>query len=362
MKDVYPVLSVTGSDCTGVSGIQADLKTIVNMGGYPLTAVTAVTIQDSHGIQAIQPVDTPVLAGQVKAVMTEYHPRVAKVGLVCDASSIFAIRDELVACRHLVLDPGIISSSGRRIISDEALQAFNRYLLPHASLLMLKCKEAELLLGFEINSDDDMLRAADALLRRGAAWVLLRGGNYVHGQVSSLLMGLKYRHFFTSYNAEGWQRHGVGTAFGAAIATRMAMGDDVPQAISKAHEYIHSQVVYAVATDSMSLRPDDLYNEFLSILAGNYRTSHNVQFYADRLCISTRYLSMVTSRVVNKSPHQVISDYLMHEARTLLATSRLSIQEVAYQMGFSSQAMFCRFFKKHEGLTTSAYRMERGVE
>ncbi|MBO1362414.1 bifunctional hydroxymethylpyrimidine kinase/phosphomethylpyrimidine kinase [Prevotella sp. A2931] len=356
MKRIVPVLSVTGSDCSGNVGVQADVKTIADMGGYPLTAVTAITIQNSQSLIDISHLSAELVLKQVRTVLDDMRPAVAKVGLLGDSDVISPLRNEIISCKYIVLDPGIISSSGRRLIDNETLAAIRNYLIPETSLLMLKCKEAELILKTPILSDEDMLNAARQLHEMGAQWVLLRGGSHVRGQLTALLYGQNKKKFFTSYNTEGWRRHGVGGALSAAIATRLGFGDDMEQAISKAHEYIHSQVVYAVSAENKSLRPSDIYNQFLSLIAENYQTAHDVRFYAEKLCITPRYLCQITDKVVAKTPKQVIADYVISQAKVLLDSSRLTIQEIANKLGFSSQALFGRFFKSQEGRSPSAYR------
>ena len=356
MKRIVPVLSITGSDCSGSVGVQADVKTIADMGGYPLTAVTAITIQNTQSLIDISYLPAELVLKQVRTVLDDMRPAVAKVGLLGHSDAIVALRNEIIRCKYIVLDPGIISSGGRRLIDDETLIAIRNYLIPETSLLMLKCKEAELILKTPILSDEDMLGAAQKLHEMGARWVLLRGGNHVQGQLTALLYGQNKKKFFTSYNTEGWRRHGVGGALSTAIATRLGAGDDMEQAISKAHEYIHSQVVYAISSESKGLRPSDIYNQFLSFIAANYQTAHDVQFYAEKLCITPRYLCQITDKVVAKTPKQVIADYVMSQAKVLLDSSRLTIQEIADKLGFSSQALFGRFFKAQEGCSPSAYR------
>jgi hydroxymethylpyrimidine/phosphomethylpyrimidine kinase len=221
---------------------------------------------------------------------------------------------------------------------------------------MLRCNEAEKILGKKITSNDDMLKAAKELKNMGAEWVMLRGGQLVEGRLTALLYGEGKAHFFTSYNIEGWKRHGVGSALAAAITTRLGMGDDVPTAINNAHKYVHSRVVYAVSDAKQSLRATDIYNEMMSLVAAHYQKEHSVAFYADKLNITTRYLSQVTDKTVGKSPKQVISDYIMNEAKMLLDNSRLTIQEISDRLGFSSQTMFCKFFKEQEKHTPTEYR------
>lgn len=188
---------------------------------------------------------------------------------------------------------------------------------------------------------------------------MLRGGHIQEGHLTALLMHGDGHRFFSSQNVMGWQRHGVFGALSSAIATRYAIGDNTVQAVANAHAYIHSRVVYAVSGTSASplLRPADIYNAFLSLLAGNYTLEHDVSFYAARLCVSPRYLRCVTDKTVGRSPKQVISDYILHEACSMLHGTRLTIQEISRHLGFSSQAQFARFFAKEKGCSPLSYRL-----
>ena len=374
MKVRTPILSINGSDSTGQSGIQADIQTIAALGGYAVTAITCIStlatkmeqgargmVQEGTDIHSISPapcllpVAPEIVVKQVEQSISLLHPKAIKVGLVTDGETVRLLRDEVIACRRLVVAPGIFDADGRQMVGDDVVEAIKRYLVPEALLLMLRCRDAEKLLSISIQTDDDMLEAARLLHEMGAEWVLLRGGQHTKGRVTALLFNFSTFHFFTSYNVDGWQRHGVAAALSAAITTRLGMGDDVPTAIRNAHDFIHSQVVYA-KPDETGGRAIDIYNRFVSLVAGHYREAHDVAFYADRLCITTRYLSGVTNNVVGKSPKQIIADYLMSEAKTYLDTTRLSIQEVADRLGFSSQALFCKFFKAQEKRSPSEHR------
>ena len=275
-----------------------------------------------------------------------------------ESETVRLLRNEVIATSRLVVAPGIFDSDGKQLVSDEVIDAFARYLIPEALLLMLRCKDAEKLLGISIKTDDDMVEAARILHEMGAEWVLLRGARHIKGRLIALLYSQNKTQFFSSYNTEGWQRHGVAGALSAAITTRLGMGDDVPTAVRNAHDFIHSQVVYA-KPDETGGRAIDIYNRFVSLVTEHYRKAHDVAFYADRLCITTRYLSEVTSRVVGKSPKQIIADYIMSEAKTYLGTTRLTIQEIADRIGFSSQVLFCKFFKAQEKTSPSDYRKQQ---
>lgn len=355
-NDCY-ILSVTGSDTTGGSGIQADILTSSMLGGRCVSAVTSVTVQDSEGIRHIHALPQQLLLEQVRSIMLSVHPKVAKVGMVHGYDVIKSLCDETVACRDVVLDPGIISSHGMRMVDDDTLEAIRHYLIPRASLLMLRCNEAELLLGMTISTNEEMLNACRMLVDMGAQWVLLRGGRHVQDKLTALLYSDTHAQFLTSYNVEGWQRHGVGGALSMAIATRLAFGDDMKTAISAAHDFMHNQVVYKVSKEGdATMRPTDLYNSFLSLVADNYTTAHDVTYYAERLHITPRYLSKITAKTVAKTPKQIIMEYILQEARVYLDSSQYSLQEIADLLGFSTQALFSKFFKQFQGVTPSEYR------
>ena len=351
-----PILSISGSDSTGQSGIQADIKTIAALGGYAVTAVSCISVQSGNGVRQMTDLPVALAMDQVRTIMSDAHPRAVKVGLVRDAEMIRQLRGEVIACPRLVVAPGIYSSDGSLMMGQEAIVALKRYLIPEAMLLMVRCRDAEKLLGMPITTDDSMLEAASRLHAMGAQWVLLRGGKHAKGRLTALLLGDGTHSFFSSYNTDGWQRHGIGGALSAAITTRLGLGDDVPTAIRNAHDYMHAQVVYAKEDSERALRPIDLYNSFIGEVAEHYVTAHDVAFYADRLNITTRYLSGITDKVAGKSPKQVIADYLLSQAKTYLSTTRLTVQEVSNKLGFSSQAMFCRFFKDQTGLSPNQHR------
>ena len=356
------ILCINGSDSMGHSGIQADIRTIKDLGGYAVTAVTSVTVQNHTGIRAVHELPSELVSGQIRAIYEEVRPNAVKVGMICDPDTIRIVRDEIVGCPHIVCSPVILAANGGCLMSNDAIHAFCHDLLPICSLLMLKCIDAEIILGRRITTDEDMLQAAQELQERGAQWVLLRGGTYLEGHINALLVGPSadpqggYQQFFSSVNIEGWQRHGVGGTLSTAIATRLSLGDDLPSAVSHAHDYLRNQVVFTATDSSVNLRPNDLYNRFLSLLAAHYREAHDVAFYAEQLSISTRYLSQITNIVSGQSPKQVIDNYLLKETDQLLMSTSLTIQEISHTLGFSSQMVFAKFYKTKRGYSPTDYR------
>lgn len=368
------ILCINGSDSTGRSGVQSDIKTAHDLGGEALTAVTSVTVQNQSGILRVHDLPPELVVGQVQAVCDDYRPQAVKVGMVDHPKSIASIADAIDGCPNIVCSPGILSSHGGRLMSDASQRALLRSLVPLSTLLMLKCGDAEILLGRRITTDADMLATADQLRAMGARWVLLRGGRFPASasesqsvpteRITALLSGPDYQQFFSSLNIEGWLRHGVGGALSTAIALRLATGDDVPAAVRNAHAYIHSRVVYAVRGGETSALPRyaELYNAFLSFVSDNYRTAHDVAFYADRMAITPRYLSQVTRAVAGKRPKHIIDDRLMAEVERLLTTTLFTVQEIANELGFSSQMQLAKFFRANRGCSPTAFRQQTTSE
>lgn len=358
---IAPILSITGSDGTGGAGIQADVKTISTLGGLPLSVVTAITIQNTQGIHCVYDVPSDIILQQTSSVIQDFHPKAIKIGMLRDADTIRAIGNEIIFCTNIVCDPGILSSNGTQLLTQSAIDAIVRYIIPETRLLLLRCNEAEHILHTTINTDNDMLSAARMLTDKGAHGVLLRGGRHATGLLTALLYisaaeGEESIQYFTTPNTEGWQMHGIGGTLSSSIATRFAFGDDIPTAVRKAHDYLHSQVIYSIASTNHSLRQVDIYNRFASLIADNYTDAHDVNFYADRLCVTPRYLSQVTQRTIGKTPKQVISDYLAEKSKTLLLSTPKSIQQIAQSMGFTSQASFTKFFHNYYNCSPSEFR------
>lgn len=356
MKTATPILSISASDSTGQSGIQSDIQTIAALGGYSLTAIACLSIKAGNEARTIRSLPADLVVEQTAAIIRHAHPKAIKVGLIADGNTIRRLRQEVIASPRLVIAPGIFDSDGTQMISDDAIRNIALHLVPEALLVMLRCKDAEKMLGMRILTNDDMEEAALRLQQTGAQWVLLRGGQTERGRITALLSSREGKQFFSSYNTEGWQQHGVSGALSAAITTRLAMGDNVATAIRNAHDFIHAQVVYAKEGDGRSLRAIDLYNSFVSLVSEHVTQAHDVAFYAGRLCITPRYLSQITDKVVGKTPKQIVADYLQSMARNYLKSSRLSMQEIADRLGFSGQVPFCKFFKHNEGVSPSEYR------
>ena len=370
MKNFIPILSITGSDSTGGSGIQADVKTISSLGGYAVTAITAITVQNSRQIVSIQNIDTELVMAQIKTVFAEIHPKAVKIGLVREKETVKRLSEEIIRTENIVVDAGFMSSRDEQLASEDVAKAFIEYILPITKVLIIKCKEAEVLLKTKIQTAQEMHDAAVRFLDYGVKTVLLQGGHCAKGILTDIFVDsqdVDEPVFFTSSDTSGWNFHGVGGTLSSAVATFLASGEPVQIAVKKAHDYIRKLVVYSVAVDASNIiqhyrnknvsgRHVEIYNKMMSLVAAHYVEAKDVNFYAEKLNITPRYLSGVIAKVVNESPKQLIDNYITKEIEETLLSTSLSLQEVAYKFGFVSQAAFCKFFMRQKGVSAKEFR------
>ena len=172
-------LTIAGSDSVGGAGIQADIKTMSALGVYAASAITAVTVQNTQGVYGIEAIRPEIVGGQISAVMDDIHPTAVKIGMVNDAETIHAIAETLGKYKDVavIIDPVMVSTSGCRLMQEDALQVFRTELMPLASLLTPNVPEAEILSGIKIETVDDMDRAAGKICREAGCAVLVKGGH-----------------------------------------------------------------------------------------------------------------------------------------------------------------------------------------
>lgn len=287
-----PILTITGSDSTGEAGVQADIKTISELGGHPMTAVTSITVQTTLGIMQFYDIPANIVEGQIEAVMNDSQPDVVKIGLVRKTE----ILDVIVRAiqkyrpRHVILDAVSLSSRGDELIGRDMVEAIRSRLSPLCTLIVRK--------------DENSM-------------------------------------------------HGFSNRYASAIAVFLNQGDTIRDAELKAKAYINSQVMRA---SELQGRSSELYNEFLDAVGDNFRIASDVKYYADLLNVSSRYLAQVTRRISGKSPKAIVDDHLIREIELQLNTTDRTIQEIAYHCGFSSQAHLSNFFKKHMGISPTLFR------
>lgn len=248
MKHYIPILSIAGSDCSGGAGIQADLKTISALGGYAATAITAITVQNTCGVSDVYPIPAEIVKAQIAAVMEDIHPEAIKIGMVNDTAVIHAIADSIrIYCpQFVVLDPVMVSTSGHKLIQDDAIELIISELMPLATLITPNLKEAEVLCGFNVRTVEDMKQAAAKLLHMGSRAVLLKGGHLEGEQMTDLLLtaDAPTPHTFVNSKVESKNTHGTGCTLSSAIATLLAQGEPMLEAVSKAKNYVRQGIFH----------------------------------------------------------------------------------------------------------------------
>lgn len=240
----YPcILTIAGSDCSGGAGIQADIKAISALGAYAASAITAITVQNTCGVTGIHPVPPAYVKGQIEAVMEDIHPQAIKIGMINDTEIVEVIAGSLQKYRprFVVFDPVMVSTSGCKLMEDEAIEAITTRLIPLATLITPNLSEAEILAGQKINTVEDMQRQAKKMLELGCKGVLIKGGHLDGGQMCDVLQTADddAPHLFTAPKAESRNTHGTGCTLSSAIATYLALGEPVASAVEKAKQYVY---------------------------------------------------------------------------------------------------------------------------
>lgn len=239
------VLTVAGSDCSGGAGIQADLKTIGAFGLYGMSVITAITVQNTMGVRRVEPVEPGLVAEQMQAVLEDILPDAVKIGMVVSKENIHALvhiikkySEKGKTFPFIVLDPVLVSTSGRVLLEPEAETALKEELFPMADLITPNLPEAEQLCGCPIEKNSVRERAAEELSGRYGCSVLIKGG---HGSGADDLLfhaGTGAHSWYAGTRIENSNTHGTGCTLSSAIACGMAQGKTLGEAVADAKVYI----------------------------------------------------------------------------------------------------------------------------
>ncbi len=232
-------LSIAGSDSCGGAGIQADIKTMTMNGVYAMTAVTALTAQNTTGVRAIQEASPEFLRAQLDAVFEDIFPNAVKIGMVSSAELIHVIAERLghYGAVHLVVDPVMVATSGSRLLKTDAVQTLMEELLPLAEVITPNIPEAEILSGEKIGNKEDMERAAERICRTAHCSVLLKGGHCIN-DANDLLCTDGELQWFTGRRIDNPNTHGTGCTLSSAIAANLAKGYSLTESVARAKEYL----------------------------------------------------------------------------------------------------------------------------
>ncbi len=243
----YPViLSIAGSDSSGGAGIQADIKAISALGAYAATAITAITVQNTLGVRAIHAVPPEIVKGQIEAVMEDISPDAIKIGMINDIAIARVIAETIrkYRPRHVVFDPVMVSTSGSKLIEERAIEILTRELMPLTDLITPNLDEAEVLTGCRIDTPEKMKEAGRELLQFGSKAVLVKGGHLKGEKMYDVLQeaGTEQPVVFVEEYIESNNVHGTGCTLSSAIATFLALGYKMPEAVKQAKMYITSAI------------------------------------------------------------------------------------------------------------------------
>ena len=232
-------LTIAGSDSSGGAGIQADIKTMISNGVYAMSAITALTAQNTTGVTGIMEATPEFLADQLDNIFTDIYPDAVKIGMVSSSALIETIATKLrqYEAKNIVVDPVMVATSGAKLINDEAIEALKSQLLPMATVLTPNIPEAEILSGCEIKNKQDMEAAAEKLSDLGAAAVLLKGGHSI-SDADDLLCVEGQKIWIRGRRIHNPNTHGTGCTLSSAIASNLAKGMEMEEAVRKAKEYI----------------------------------------------------------------------------------------------------------------------------
>ena len=232
-------LSIAGSDSCGGAGIQADLKTMTMNGVYAMSAITALTAQNTTGVRDIMEASPRFLEEQLDAVFEDIYPDAVKIGMVSSSALIRVIAGKLrqYEARNIVVDPVMVATSGARLIQEEAIDTLTKELLPLASVVTPNVPEAEILSGMEIHTREDMEAAARKIGDGFGCAVLLKGGHSVN-DANDLLYARGTCRWFEGKRIDNPNTHGTGCTLSSAIAANLAKGFALEQAVKRAKDYI----------------------------------------------------------------------------------------------------------------------------
>lgn len=232
-------LTIAGSDSSGGAGIQADIKTMTMNGVFAMSAITALTAQNTTGVSAILEVNPHFLQQQIDAVFTDIRPDAVKIGMVSSAALITVIAEKLrtYKAEHIVVDPVMVATSGSRLIDEDAISTLKAQLLPLATVITPNIPEAEVLSGMSVRSEADMVAAAKTISDAYGCAVLCKGGHNLN-DANDLLYEAGNTRWFYGKRIDNPNTHGTGCTLSSAIAANLAKGFDLAASVERAKAYI----------------------------------------------------------------------------------------------------------------------------
>ena len=238
-KNMRTALTIAGSDSSGGAGIQADIKTMMANGVYAMSAITALTAQNTTGVTAIMEATEEFLGEELDNIFTDIFPDAVKIGMVSSSGLIIKIAEKLKEydAKNIVVDPVMVATSGARLISEDAVSTLKEYLFPLAQILTPNIPEAEVLSGMSITSEEEMIRAAKVIGEQYGCAVLLKGGHKINDANDMFYPDGSSRWFYGK-RINNPNTHGTGCTLSSAIASNLAKGYSMEVSVERAKAYI----------------------------------------------------------------------------------------------------------------------------
>ena len=237
--EIKKVLTIAGSDSSGGAGIQADIKTITAHKLYAMSAITALTAQNTTGVTAIMESTPEFLGEQLESIFTDIYPDAVKIGMVSSSNLIKTISDKLKKydAKNIVVDPVMVATSGAKLISDEAVSTLKEHLFPLATVLTPNIPEAEVLSEMKISNEEEMIKAAEIISEKYGCAVLCKGGHQINDANDLLFKDGTYT-WYNGKRINNPNTHGTGCTLSSAIAANLAKGFDLDASVKRAKDYI----------------------------------------------------------------------------------------------------------------------------
>ena len=244
MKPKSKILVIAGSDSSGGAGIQADIKTITALGSYAMTAITAVTIQNTTGVKSIVSIDPKDISDQIEFTSKDIKPDVVKIGMLHSSKVIKSVIHSLnfIKVKKIILDPVMIAKGGAKLIDDKAIQLLKNELIKKVSLITPNIPEAEILTGTKIKTKEDMIFAASILIRLGAKNVFIKGGHLESKIVHDIFINKKEILIIKNKRITTRNTHGTGCTLSSAISTFFSCGKTLKRSCELATKYVNNSI------------------------------------------------------------------------------------------------------------------------
>ena len=244
MKPKSKILIIAGSDSSGGAGIQADIKTVTALGSYAMTAITAITIQNTTGVKSIIPINPNQISNQIIFTSKDIKPNAIKIGMLHSENVIKAVINSLkkIKISKIVLDPVMVAKGGSRLIDNKAIKILKEKLLKDVFLVTPNIPEAEILTNTKINNIEDMIYAANKLINLGAKNILIKGGHLKSSIMTDILVNKEEIKIFKSKKYKTKNTHGTGCSLSSAIATYLSCGKLLKKSCELGIKYVNQAI------------------------------------------------------------------------------------------------------------------------